>query len=171
MTFKEFERKLKRNRAFEKYLFALFSLFLISFSAYMLFNVRYNERRLLLIIVFNSLFILFGLYALIISLKIDKFTIIKNELTKEQNAEILRAAILKYSGALMKSNHTVYIHRQNNIWKTPFEIRLYADNGFMAVNVITNYRRGIVDFGKAVRQRNKIVKLFKEQSASVNYKA
>jgi len=137
----------------------------------MSFFNEYTEHQLKVVHPASIVFITLGIYVLILALKLDKFTIIKNELTKDQNTEILRSAILEYSGALMKSNHTVYIHRQNNIWKTPFEIRLYADNGFMAVNVITNYRRGIVDFGKAVRQRNKIVKLFKEHSASVNYKA
>ena len=106
-----------------------------------------------------------------LTFKIDKFTIIKNKLSQEQNTEVLRSAILEFSNARMKSNHTIYTHWQKNIWKTPYEVRLYAGENFVAFNVTIDYGRGIIDFGKAARQKNTIIKLFREHSASVNYKA
>jgi len=169
MEFKELEQKLIRSRAFEKYFFSAFAIGIICFSLYMMFFDQHPHEKDIIIISGCTIFITMGLYTLTVALKIDRFTVVENNFSEPENTTALRNTVLDFSNALMQNNYTTYIHRKKNLFRTPFEIYLYSGHNFIALNVMKNSGKGIVDFGNSARLKNKFIKIFKEHCASVNY--
>lgn len=163
MTFEEINRKLKWNKAFVKYFYSLGGIALSSFFIYMLFfkkNIIPSYGYIIPIIT--------GLYVFYVAWKVDKFTIIENELTETENTTILKKTILEFSNALMSNNYASYTHYQKNFWGTPYEVYLYAGDYFIAINIKLNYT-GIIDLGRSDAQKKKIIKLFEKHKLQTEY--
>lgn len=163
MTFIEFEKSLKKKLFFEKYFYGLIAVAIIIFMLYMLcvripaINKTQNNSLSFLIFIL----ILFGFYILRVSVNIDKFEILKNQFSKDQNTNTVKEVVFNLSNTEIKSNYISFTYYKG-FFETPYKVYLYADNNFIAINTYIN-RSGIVDFGASKRVQNKIIKSLEKQ--------
>jgi hypothetical protein len=172
MTFEEFENKFKRNTRFDKYWYHGLCYLIIGVGLFMLTAlltnslIKFSGNRAFHYSMFCFLTLL-GIYGLYVLRKKYKLTIWENVLPKDKNIELLQFlySTLTNSTIVLSGNYVHFIYKKS-WWRLPYEIHLFADNNFIAINVEgkDNYDGGFIDFGASKRIQDKIVKMLTEQA-------
>jgi hypothetical protein len=176
MTLVEFQNRFNRNKRFDKYWYHGLCIATIGFSLFMLYSlatdstIKITGNKTFHSFVFICLFLL-GIYGLFVLRRQYKLSYWHNDLTKEQNLELLNAVcseLLKLSVTL-DDNQAYFVYRKS-WWRMPHEVFLFAENNIVAINVegIDHSDGGFIDFGASKRTRNKILLLIKEKAEELN---
>lgn len=173
MTIEEFQNKFKKNKRFDKVWYHGLCIATIGFSLFMLYSVTTNTN---IKITGNKTFhffafiflLLLGIYGLFVLRKTYKLTYWKNELTKEENINLLNltcSELLK-TDIKLNDNNAYFVYRKS-WWRKPYEVHLFADNNLIVINVegLDIYDGGFIDFGASKRTRNRILDLMKEKAS------
>ena len=173
MTFEEFEKKFKKNTRFDKYWYHGLCYATIGFAIFMLFAlltnsiIRFSGNKLFHSSMFSFL-ILLGTYGLFVLRSKYKLTVWENNLSMDRNINLMHLVIEQLNKSRV-SQATNYIHftYKKSWWRLPYEVHLFADNNFIAINVEAqdNYDGGFIDFGASKRTQNRILDMLIEEAS------
>ncbi len=173
MTLEEFQDKFKRNKRFSNFWYHGLCFATICFSIFMLFSIATDTY---LKIVGNKTFhflafvilLLFGIYGLYILRKTYKLSYWENNLTKQQNIELLNltCSVLLKTTINLAENSRYFIYKKS-WWRIPFEVHLFADENLIAINVegLDLYNGGFIDLGASNRTKERILNIMKEKAS------
>jgi hypothetical protein len=168
MTLSEFEHGLNKKNRFLKIWLYTISLVLIALGFVMIYKLKISKTYQP---VLNSnlagipflIIIFIGVYFLYIFKYVRfKLKVIKNNLSKEENARLINHIISNLLGIeeFSDADNRHYIYKPK-WWELPFEINLYVSEGLIAINIEVQgfFNGAIIDFGASQRLRKKIVQL------------
>jgi hypothetical protein len=167
MGYEEFRKKLRLEKAFDKYIYGLFAITIIIFMMYaMIFKLYPTSQQMNNIRIVGIILILLGAITLVKVIKIDKFRILENNFTLEQNKLVLKHAVFNLSKIDLKENSIAFTYFKDNMWRSPYRVYLFADDYYIAINVNLDYK-GILDFGYSARMQKSIVNMLEAQYSSI----
>jgi len=169
----EFEEIIKRKTNSDKGFNYFICFSFIAFSLYMMVEGVKDSRnttralRFILVSLFPLLLSVYGIWILKNKHKVQTWN---NNLTKEQNIELLNWLLSEFKKknliSMSVKDHTKFFYKKR-WWGLSYSIDLFADKNLIALHIdsTSNSSRGMVDLGASRRFQNKVLTMLKKRSA------
>lgn len=168
MTKEEFENigvQSKTNQIINL-IFCIVSIILSAFfqiKFYSLFSLNLSEINFLIVIflyvVFMSLFAL-GCYGIFILLNPIKISYTKNEMTEDENNNLIKELFTKLNGKnYVNRDNFIQFDYKKSYWSYTHQIYFWIENNLISVNtkiIDSNPKGGFLDFGAKFRLHKKL---------------
>jgi hypothetical protein len=177
MTKAEFENigvKSKTNKVINL-IFCIVTIILSTFfqiKFFSLFSLNLSEINFLIVIflyvVFLSLFAL-GCYGIFILLNPIKTSYWKNEMTEDDNKNVIKELFTKLNGKnYVNRDNFIQFDYKKSYWSYTHQIYFFIENNLISVNTIiidSNPKGGFLDFGAKFRLHKKLNRFFNNKAS------
>ncbi|OOV12312.1 hypothetical protein [Flavobacterium sp. LM4] len=177
MTKAEFENigvKSKTNKVINL-IFCIVTIILSTFfqiKFFSLFSLNLSEINFLIVIflyvVFLSLFAL-GCYGIFILLNPIKTSYWKNEMTEDDNKNVIKELFTKLNGKnYVNRDNFIQFDYKKSYWSYTHQIYFFIENNLISVNTIiidSNPKGGFLDFGAKLRLHKKLNRFFNNKAS------